>query len=245
MRFFARTDIGKVRRENQDSWKAYYDPKRDATVFVVCDGMGGAVAGSTASAMATDSFISHLQRCLANPYLESPDEMLRDAVSYANLRLYNHAFLHPEFRGMGTTLVGGIVLGNTVSVVNVGDSRGYLLDGVGRLSQITTDHSFVAELLARGKITKEQAKHHPKRNIITRALGMEANVRSDVFQPDPDEGARFLFCTDGLSNHLDDVEIGEMLLTGADPASCCQSMMKTVLERGATDNVTAAVLFMD
>ena len=162
MKFFALSDIGKVRRENQDAWQEYYEPNRNAAALVVCDGMGGAAAGRIASTMAAENFISHLRRCLSGAELPSPDDMLRDAAAYANLQLYNQAFLHAEYRGMGTTLVGAVVLGERVSVVNVGDSRAYVWRKEQGLQAITTDHSFVAELLARGKITPEQAKHHPQ-----------------------------------------------------------------------------------
>lgn len=245
MRFFALSNVGKVRSENQDSWQEFYEPNRRSTAVVVCDGMGGAAAGSVASTMAAEYFIAHIRGCLSGVELPPQNEMLRDAVSYANLRVYNQAFLTPEFRGMGTTLVGAVVLGHSVSIVNVGDSRAYALHNNSSFSKVTSDHSFVAELVARGKITAEQAKCHPKRNIITRALGMEANVRSDIYHLDIDGDLRLLFCTDGLSNVVSDLEIQKTLQDNSDPETCCRVLLNLAMDRGAPDNITAAILFTD
>lgn len=245
MRYFAKTDIGKIRKENQDCWRAYADEERSELALVVCDGMGGANAGSTASGLAAENFISHIRDCLAQTERPSPDEMLRDAAAYANIRIYDRSFTDPECRGMGTTLVAVLVLGTCTAIVNVGDSRAYLLDGKGELTRITNDHSFVAEMVKRGKITKEEARNHPKRNIITRALGMESNVQSDVFLISPESGDRLLLCTDGLTNQVNESEITKLMIDNPDPEKCCTSLLNLALDRGAPDNVTAAVLCID
>ena len=140
--FFAKTDIGKVRKENQDAWWAYSDEEQGEFAIVVCDGMGGANAGSIASALAAESFLMHIQECLQAAERVAPDKILRDAVAYANARVFDRAFQDDECQGMGTTLVAVLILGTTVTVVNVGDSRAYLLKPGGELECITNDPSY-------------------------------------------------------------------------------------------------------
>ncbi len=245
MRYIALSDIGKRRKENQDSWLSYTNTRDNEFTIVVCDGMGGENAGRTASVLAAGSFIEHVRSCLAQTDRAAPDSIIRDAASYANIRLYDHAFQRPECKGMGTTLVAALILGSMTAVINIGDSRAYLIDQDGGISRVTNDHSFVAELVARGKLTKEQAKRHPRRNEITRALGVEPEVKGDVFLLNPSPRDRILLCTDGLSNQLTDEEIGAFVRESEDPKAACQRLVGAVLDRGAPDNVTAAVLFID
>ena len=245
MRYFALSDIGKRRKENQDSWLSYTNTLINEFTIVVCDGMGGEKAGRTASTLAAMSYIEHVRACLSQTRRASPDTIVRDAASYANLRLYDHAFQHPECRGMGTTLVAALMLGSVAAVINIGDSRAYLIEQDGGISRITNDHSFVAELVARGKLTKEQAKLHPRRNVITRALGAEPEVKGDVFLLNPAPGDRLLLCTDGLSNQLTDEEISAFVCGSAEPEIACRKLIDAVLESGAPDNVTAAVLCIE
>lgn len=245
MRYYALSDVGKRRKENQDSWLSYTNTGEAEFALVVCDGMGGEKAGRTASVLAAESFIEHIRACLSHTERSSPDEIIRDAASYANIRLYDHAFQRPECKGMGTTLVAGLILGSMTAVINIGDSRAYLFEQSGGLSRVTNDHSFVAELVARGKLTKEQARKHPRRNEITRALGVDPEVKSDVFLLNPAPGDRILLCTDGLSNQLTDAEIEQFLLDNDEPEAACRALVAAVLERGAPDNVTCAVLCLD
>ncbi len=245
MRYFALTDVGKRRKENQDSWLSYSNTRDNEFAIVVCDGMGGENAGRTASVLAVGSFIEHIRDCLSKTDRAAPDGIIRDAASYANIRLYDHAFQRPECRGMGTTLVAALLLGSMAAIINIGDSRAYLIEQDGGISRVTNDHSFVAELVARGKITMEQAKNHPRRNEITRALGVEPEVKGDVFLLNPSPGDRLLFCTDGLSNQLSDEEISAFVRNADTPEAACRQLVGEVLERGAPDNVTAAVLFIE
>ena len=245
MRYYALSDIGKRRKENQDSWLSYTNTRDNEFSIVVCDGMGGENAGRTASVLAAGSFVEHIRACLSQTERAAPDTIIRDAASYANIRLYDHAFRRPECKGMGTTLVAALLLGTMTAVINIGDSRAYLIEQGGEISRVTNDHSFVAELVARGKLTKEQAKKHPRRNEITRALGVEPEVKGDVFLLNPEPGDRILLCTDGLSNQLSDEEIGAIVRQAETPETACRQLVGAVLERGAPDNVTAAVLFID
>ena len=239
--FFAKTDIGKVRKENQDAWWAYSDEEHGEFAIVVCDGMGGANAGSIASALAAESFLMHIQECMQAAERVAPDKILRDAVAYANARVFDRAFQDDECQGMGTTLVAVLILGTTVTVVNVGDSRAYLLKPGGELECITNDHSYVAEMVRKGRLTKEQARTHPKRNIITRALGAELYVESDVFPVKLEQGDTLLLCSDGLTNEVSEDELAQFM-SGLEAENCCSSLIELALDRGAPDNVTAAVI---
>ena len=143
--------------------------------------------------------------------------------------------------GMGTTLVGALVKSGEGAVVNVGDSRAYLVSDC-EISRITKDHSFVAELLDRGALTPEQAQNHPQKNLITRALGVESKVNCDIFKLEFSAGDRLLLCSDGLSNMVSDNEILDHVGKTNNPQEICQSLLDTALDRGAPDNVTIAVL---
>ena len=245
MKYFALSDVGKVRKENQDTWCAYLNNEDDACALVVCDGMGGANAGSTASALAAESFVEHLKTCLSQNKRAAASTIVHDAAAYANLRVYDRAFTDPDCRGMGTTLVAAAVFGTTAAIVNVGDSRAYLFNTKSELYRITRDHSLVAEMLARGKITTEQAENHPRKNVITRALGMDSTVKLDVFVQQLEQGDRLLLCTDGLSNQLSDAELALMLQELRDPEECCKRLLDIALVRGAPDNVTVAILSIE
>lgn len=245
MKFFGLTDIGKVRKENQDAWRSYLSADGSECAAVVCDGMGGAQAGSVASGIAADTFIQHVRACLEQTVRPAPDEMVRDAASYANLRVYDKAFTSPECRGMGTTLVGALVLGTAAAVVNVGDSRAYHLDKSGKLSRVTRDHSLVEEMVDKGRLTPEEARSHPRRNIITRAMGIEPDVCCDVFLLKLAPGESLLLCTDGLTNQMHEAEIERVLRRDGEPEERCGELVKRTLERGAPDNVTAVLLCIE
>ena len=242
MRVFGQTDIGKVRQENQDAWRFYMSEDGAECAVAVGDGMGGARAGSVASGIGAEAFISHVRSCLELTERSAPDEIVRDAAAFANLRIYDRAFGDPDCRGMGTTLVGVLVLGSAAAVVNVGDSRAYCLAADGTLSRVTRDHSLVEEMVDKGRLTPEEARRHPRRNIITRALGMEPEVRCDIFLLTSEPGERLLLCTDGLSNQVQESEIARILGESDRPEDSCRKLVELALERGAPDNVTAAVL---
>ena len=242
MEGFGITHRGMVRKENQDSFlMETFDEGRGAAL-VLCDGMGGAQAGSVASSMASETFMSHVKACLADKNLKlGLDEIVREAAQYANIRVFDRSFTDFSCLGMGTTLVGALVRDDEGAVVNVGDSRAYLVSD-GEIRRITKDHSFVAELLDRGALTPEQAKNHPQKNLITRALGVESKVNCDVFKRKFSTGDRLLLCSDGLSNMVSDNEILEQAVKAEEPQGICESLLNMALDRGAPDNVTVAVL---
>lgn len=235
------TDKGIVRRENQDSCAYEIIPDHGLAWGVVCDGMGGAKAGDIASKLAVETFRTHLE-CLRGP--EPPTEkgeLLVSAAEDANRVVYRKASTDDACIGMGTTLVGLILQGETLKVVNVGDSRAYLIrpDGIRR---ITRDHSVVEDLVANGDLTPEQARRHPQKNLITRALGTSPWVKADLFQETVAPGDALLLCSDGLINEVTDQEIQKEVLAGGSPQEICQRLVTRTLDNGAPDNVTV-VLF--
>lgn len=233
MNFWSMTDIGTVRNDNQDSMRVEWLDEA-AALAVVCDGMGGAKAGSTASRMAVDEFVRAVK---AGGRRDWPETLLQ-AVRRANKSVFEASLRDPRYEGMGTTLVSALVTPERIFIVNVGDSRCYqILEG--EISQITRDHSLVEDLLDQGNITREQARVHPQKNLITRALGVERSVKADIFER-PNQGGYLLLCSDGLSNIVTDEEL-RWEVVAEDKESCCRRLLHLALERGAPDNVTAII----
>ena len=238
MNVYGVTHRGVVRQENQDKLRYSLMGGGELLAAVLCDGMGGAQAGSVASAIAADTFMSHAANSLDES--SSPADMhmiLTEAVNYANIKVYDRAFADFACMGMGSTLVGLLVNGKRASVINVGDSRAYLI-GKRRITQITRDHSLVEDMVSRGKITRAQAQNHPQKNIITRAVGVEASVSSDLFDIKLSPGNRLLLCSDGLSNLVSAEEI--LMVSGNNPEldKACGALLELALKRGAPDNVS-------
>lgn len=241
MRVFGITDRGAVRKENQDSFR--FEAPRSGTLLtaVVCDGMGGVRGGRLASGLAADAFMSHAANSLDES--SSPADMrdiVTEAVSFANTQVYERAFQELTNLGMGTTLVALLVSGRRALVANVGDSRAYLF-ARGKLRQLTTDHSLVQELVAQGQLTKEEARVHPRKNVITRAVGTEASVKADLTELRLVPGSRVLLCSDGLSNVVPEAELERVLREEKDPESACRTLLELALAAGAPDNVTALI----
>lgn len=227
------TDVGCVRAHNEDTCFSQSDG--EISLGIVCDGMGGANAGEVASRMALEAFIQALQERNA-----PPKELLRQALDQANRTVFCYGWEHPDCCGMGTTLVAALLLGEDSYILNVGDSRAYSVRPQG-IRQITHDHSLVAELLRAGQITPEQAKRHPRKNIITRALGTDQHVAGDLFLHKVIPGEFILLCSDGLSNELQNDELQQLILEGP-PEQGCQRLIDAALARGARDNVTAVLI---
>ncbi|MEA4965692.1 MAG: Stp1/IreP family PP2C-type Ser/Thr phosphatase [Oscillospiraceae bacterium] len=235
------TDPGKVRSQNQD----YYDLSQleDGSILaVVCDGMGGAKAGNIASRLAVDVFAKEVRRNM-DPRLSGEEicQMLKDAVALSNTAVNEHAQLSDEYVGMGTTLVAALVREKKAYIVNVGDSRAYHMSPEG-IRMITVDHSVVEMMVRRGEITREEAKQHPVKNLITRAVGTEESVLCDVFTQTLKAGDSLLLCSDGLSNMMADQEILFEVEHGADRSDCCKRLLMIATNRGAPDNVTVVLI---
>ncbi len=235
------TDVGNVREQNQDAFRILTLPN-DALAALVCDGMGGARAGNIASRLACEVFSGEIERSFSpDMTLDELERMLRSAATLANISVYEHAQISPDYEGMGTTLVAALVCERGTLVLNIGDSRAYLINGDG-VRCITTDHSVVELMVRRGELTPEQAKTHPSKNLITRAVGTGTQVLADVFRVEAGKNDNILLCSDGLSNLLADQEILFEVAHGANKADCCQRLLEIAKERGAPDNVTSVLI---
>ena len=242
MKGYTITDIGKVRSENQDCVRFVQNAMPSFGVLALCDGMGGARAGSIASEIALTSFISKVTEDLSDKKNKDKiSEKVREAVEQANNLIIERGKRDSKCEGMGTTLVAAIIKGKENYVVNVGDSRAYLISD-GKIEQITHDHSFVEEMIGRGSITREAARNHPRKNIITRALGAEETVMCDIFEPELAKNDLLLLCSDGLSNTLSDEEILEISKNNKNLSDIGKELLDLALSRGAPDNVTVGLL---
>ena len=241
MQFWAVTDPGCIREQNQD---AYHIEQLDKNTVLctVCDGMGGARSGNVASFLAVDVYTQEVKRSWKSDMDEDKiAQMLQSAVKLANFTVYDQAQQFQEFSGMGTTLVSVLIRGKRVTAINVGDSRCYRVNKKG-IQQITQDHSLVQMMIAKGELTPEQAKNYPGKNLITRAIGTEPVVMCDVFHLKAEKNDCLLLCSDGLSNLLDDQELLFEVAHGEDKAQCCQRLLDIAKHRGAPDNVTSALV---
>ncbi len=250
MKYYGITDCGIVRSENQDSFGCT-EIKLKCTgetllLSAVCDGMGGTAGGSLASSTALDSFMKYVLRQIeaygediSNPDNIPFEKILGDGAKFANKAVLAESTANPEYEGMGTTLVAMLCAGDSLYVINIGDSRMYALCG-SDLIQITHDHSFVQSLVDNGTITKEQARTHTEKNIILQAVGTSPNVKPDIFTLKglPDAA---LLCSDGLSNMLPDSEICEHLLSPDDCKSIAEKLVSAANSAGGTDNITVFI----
>ena len=240
MQCWGLSDTGCVRKQNQDSYKIV-ELDRNSLLCIVCDGMGGAKSGNVASSLAVDVFVEEMQRCWIpkmNP--DKIDMAMRGAVKLANFTVYDQARQFEEFEGMGTTLVAAVITTSLAVLINVGDSRAYGIDSQG-IRQLTKDHSLVQMMVDRGELTPEMAKSYPGKNFITRAVGTEPTVLSDLYHVDVRKENHILLCSDGLSNLLDDQEILFEVLHGVNKSRCCQRLLDIAKSRGAPDNVTSVL----
>ncbi len=242
MNIWGITDVGAVRQQNQDS---YYieQVEPDMGLGLVCDGMGGARAGNVASRLAVETFRDTAHGQTQDQWRGEPEALLHFAAEQANQAVWYRAGIDPDCRGMGTTMVAALVIGETAYLLNIGDSRAYLVreDGI---SRITRDHSVVEDLVARGDITPEQARQHPQKNLITRALGAEEKVRADLYRQKVAPGDTLLLCSDGLINVVTDQEILYEVIHGGAHENCCRRLLDIALSRGAPDNVTVVLMQM-
>lgn len=234
------TDKGAVRTQNQDCFYLR-EIDGDLVTVMVCDGMGGHRAGNIASQLAVNVASAYLESLTPEELAEVPNEHLVRGANLANEAVYRKAEQDSDCAGMGTTMVSTIVIGDKAYILNVGDSRAYHIgeDGIVKISR---DHSVVEDMVYRGDITPEEARLHPQKNLITRALGGDIKVEPDLYERELKAGEFLLLCTDGLSNILTDQELLYEVLHGGAPESCCQRMLDLALSRGASDNVTVVLI---
>lgn len=242
MKVWGITDTGLVRKDNQDAYAIQEETQTGHTICVVCDGMGGAAGGQMASRIAVETFVQELGKIL------SPDmapEQLREASSYvvslANKAIREEASKSEECQGMGTTLVSAVSYADGVVVCNVGDSRAYHITSDG-ITRITKDHSLVESMVDRGDITEEEARRHPNRNLITRALGPDETAVCDGYIAPMKPGEYILLCTDGLIDTVTDQEMLFEVIHGETLDTCLERLLAISKSHGAPDNVTAVLM---
>ncbi|MGD0378992.1 MAG: Stp1/IreP family PP2C-type Ser/Thr phosphatase [Acidimicrobiales bacterium] len=226
------SDVGRVRTVNEDL------ALESLTLFAVADGMGGHVGGEIAARTAVDTLQAEFAR-------QPSADGLAGAIHEANRAVWERGRADVDLRGMGTTMIAAALVstddGDRLVLANVGDSRAYRLHG-GELVQLTTDHSVAEELVARGELSEEEAAVHPHRHILTRALGVQSDVAVDVWQLVPEEGDRFLLCSDGLTNEVPTEEITEVLSGTRDPQEVADVLVRMANQAGGNDNATVVVL---
>ncbi|MBX3120389.1 MAG: Stp1/IreP family PP2C-type Ser/Thr phosphatase [Fimbriimonadaceae bacterium] len=239
-----KTDLGRVRENNEDKME-FFIPEDDASlaskgmVFVVCDGMGGHEAGQIASELACKTFID----VYLNHLGADPENAIRDAVRAGNRFILDIAHAVPSRRGMGTTLSAMILIQDSAYVGQVGDSRVYRLRGE-ELTQLTTDHTWVEDVVSAGMMSREDAERHQYRHVLTRAVGTEANVVCDISRHEVEVGDLFLLCSDGLLNHVPDELIREHLMNFS-PSEATWRLVGRALMEGGSDNTTVMIVRID
>ncbi|GHV07188.1 protein phosphatase PrpC [Clostridia bacterium] len=242
------TDRGMVRVQNQDAFALDIDRKGERpprpVALIVCDGMGGANAGNVASAIAVKAVNDTLSGLL-KPHMNARQmsSALEEAAVAANVAVCDHARQNSECRGMGTTMVAAIAAEGLAVVANVGDSRAYKLNQDG-ITLVTRDHSIVNDLMEKGELTAAQARSHPRKNWITRALGTDDTVQCDLFEIKLEAGEFLMLCSDGLTNMLSDQELLYEIIHGGDHAGVCNRLIAAANERGGQDNITVVLLSM-
>ena len=221
---------------NEDSYLA--DPLRG--IFVVADGVGGADAGEIASQTAVDVLNDAFRQKITDG--EDVEDLMELAIQRANSSIHQMAAENPRFSMMATTVVALHLDGNRATIGHVGDSRLYRLTPDGQLLRETEDHSVVEEEVRAGRMTPEQAANHPSKNVISRALGAENSVEADMKVIEVEDGSAFLLCSDGITRHIPDNELRQVLMSATNPADICEEMKRRCYQRGAEDNLTAVVV---
>ena len=238
---WGQSDIGKSRKDNQDSFAYSVSDAKKLAFAVVCDGMGGAAGGNIASQLALEEFTECIRGAdYKNLSEEQMCKLLNEAVDAANAAVHDRAESELEFRGMGTTLVAVVATQTKTAVINVGDSRAYKINSEG-ITKITRDHSLVEDMVRMGELTEKQAREHPGKNLITRAIGTDRSVTGDIFFPKIKKGDRILLCSDGLSNLVTEQEILYEVMYG-DNSDCCSRLINIANDRGGYDNITVILL---
>ena len=259
---FGKTDLGLTREHNEDTFlvadlttgNASLHPEvRDHAVgargslFMVADGMGGAVAGEVASAMAANIIHRHLSTVWAEDAEVSAGRFafrMKEAVELANQQIYAYAREHPDVRGMGTTVTAAGIFGDELYLAQIGDSRGYLIRN-GTTFQLTRDQSLTQRLVDAGELTEEEAEHSERRNIILQALGPDPRIKVDLSRQRLRRGDTLILCSDGLSGVVKREEFSEMVARSRDLPSLCSALIDLANERGGPDNVTVVAARFD
>jgi protein phosphatase len=237
MKARAATDVGLERNINQDYiYSSLAGIGCLPNLFIIADGMGGHKAGDMASRYTVETFVSLIQQSSG----KNPISIINDAVTAVNQKLLEKASESEDFAGMGTTLVVAAVFDQVLKVANVGDSRLYVIGN--DITQVTRDHSLVEEMVSMGKIDRDQARTHEKKNIITRAIGGYDTVEAEIFSVDLKPGNQILMCSDGLSNMLEDSEILQIVKSSSDLDDAVNNLIKAANENGGKDNISVIII---
>lgn len=241
MKFAAGTDIGLIRQLNEDSYRILPGSSQSPSVFIIADGMGGHNCGEVASRMAVDHLSEAINAegaglCASNDV----GAELKRLVEAANRTVFEKSLERPEANGMGTTLTMAVINKNIITAAHVGDSRLYLIRN-GKMTQLTEDHSYIGELVKNGSLTREEAEHHPRKNIITRAIGSSAELDVDILSCEIEKDDIFLLCTDGLTNMVEEDKIYEEAVKN-DPEKACSALIEAARLNGGEDNITVIVI---
>jgi protein phosphatase len=238
LKAYSITDIGENRRVNQDYVFCEVNAIGNLpNLFIVADGMGGHNAGDYASRFCVEFFTEYIK----NSDLESPIALIEEAIKVTNDKLYEKSIQQTDYEGMGTTLVVATICGNEMYVANIGDSRLYVISK--EIRQITEDHSLVQAMVKTGELDRDEAKVHPNKNIITRALGTNETAQPDYFEVELDEGDIVLMCSDGLTNMLNDETIEQLVRENADdPKRASETLVKQANQQGGKDNITVIIV---
>ncbi len=240
MKIVAKTDKGKIRESNQDAYAVGELPGEVAWA-VVCDGMGGASGGNIASALAVKVISDKINTSYNEKMRDSSIKNLLDsAITAANIEVYDMAYAQSDLMGMGTTVVCAIVRDNIAFIAHVGDSRAYIANSNG-ITQVTTDHSVVQDLINQGMITPQEAENHPNKNLITRAVGVDKRIQIDFEQIDLNDDETLILCTDGLTNYVSSDELFKDINDGQYYAFA-DRLVKRANNNGGGDNITVVAI---
>ncbi|HSQ33372.1 MAG TPA: Stp1/IreP family PP2C-type Ser/Thr phosphatase [Peptostreptococcaceae bacterium] len=242
MKYRMASDVGKIRKNNEDYCKGEVIETKDGEIgiFAIADGMGGHKKGEVASKLAVENIIKFLKDNLVqhdNVKLSYITDILKQAYNDVNTIIYNRSKVDSECEGMGTTLTTAVVYKNIIYIGNVGDSRCYICEN-NSIEQITKDHSLVEELVEKNMITKEEARKHPQRNVITRALGTDKIVIVDIFEKNIENESRILLTTDGLTNYITKNQMEEIVLSDENIEKACEKLIKTANDTAGRDNIS-------
>lgn len=237
------TNIGKRRELNEDSYGifGFVGDKAAEGFAVLADGMGGHNAGEIASAKAVELISSELGESFSECDPEKLTVDMANAIDYANAKIYEMSLSNSEQAGMGTTTVIIAVKEGSVQIANIGDSRAYFISG-DKIERITVDHSVVEQLIISGTITREEAKNHPDKNIITRALGTESYIDADFFRYEPKIGDVLLACSDGLTEMVGEEQIRDIIKNSESLEKAANGLIETANENGGVDNITVVLI---
>ena len=239
LKIYVKSDIGKTRKENQDIFR-YGTIKKNIVWALVCDGMGGANAGKEASEIVCDYIRNKMEKYLKKS--ENINQLLAETLKEANEIVFKKSQSEEKYNGMGTTAVLGVIIENKKYICYVGDSRAYSIVG-NQIDQLTIDHSVVQEMVDLGEITKEEAKNHPKKNIITQAIGIKKEIKLGFIECDCKKGDILLLCTDGLTNYVEDHDILDCILNNEFEKSV-DILIDKANEMGGNDNITALIVYI-